>query len=72
MIRSTPEKKITIPSSVVYDIWYWYEGIRDPDNPVKPLTISVEQTGIGPTIKVFIETKPGEGVYKDFTDYNSW
>jgi hypothetical protein len=37
-----------------------------------PVSIKSEQTGIGSTLMVLVETKDGEGIWKDFTDYDSW
>ena len=65
-------KSITIPSNIVREIWYWLEGRRNPDDPIKPVTITISETGIGQTIKVFHEIKKGEGVYKDFSEYEKW
>ena len=57
-IRNMPDtidysKSITIPSNIVREIWYWLEGRRNPDDPIKPVTITISETGIGQTIKVF-------------------
>ena len=73
MTKSTQHSNsITIPSNVVRDIWYWLEGKRDPNDPIKNVTIEVTETGIGPHIKVHLQTRPGEGVFKDFSEYDKW
>lgn len=36
------------------------------------ITIAVEQTGIGPSIKASYEVTEDEGRYIDLTDYDSW
>ena len=36
------------------------------------VTISVEQTGIGPSTKASYEVTEDEGRYIDLTDYDSW
>jgi len=37
-----------------------------------PIEIKVTQTNIGQTVIAFAETDEGSGVWKDFTDYDSW
>ena len=49
----------------------WYDNL-DAYDKSKCIIIETVDTGIGTAIKVYLETKPGEGVWKDFTDYNSW
>lgn len=65
-------KSITIPSNLFYSIWSWYEDYRIPHDPIKPVTITVSHTGIGQVVKAQIELKPGQGVYKDFSEYDKW
>lgn len=36
------------------------------------VAIKSEQTGIASTLIALVETKDGEGIWKDFTDYDSW
>ena len=53
-------------------ISHWMETYRNPDKQPQFITIETIDTGVGQAIRAFIETKKGEGVWKDFTDYNSW
>ena len=34
--------------------------------------VKQEPTGIGMALTVMVVTKDGEGIWKDFTDYDSW
>ncbi len=34
--------------------------------------VKQEHTGIGTALTVMVATKDGEGIWKDFTDYDSW
>jgi hypothetical protein len=68
------ENKTTITLTIgdVMGIANWMESYRDPNKQPQLITIEKTETGIGPVIKAYIETSPGQGVYKDFTDYKSW
>ena len=48
--------------------WLKDRGLSDDVS----VSIKSEQTGIGSTLMVLVETKDGEGIWKDFTDYASW
>lgn len=50
----------------------WIEDYRDPDKQPQYVVIEVEHTAIGPAITAYIDTKEGEGVWKDFTDHDTW
>lgn len=64
--------KIAISIGDLMRIANWMETYRDPYNPTQIVTIETTETGIGQGVMAYIETKPGEGVYRDFTDYNNW
>ena len=51
---------------------YWMEGFRDPNKQPQFVIIEAVETGIGQSVKAYIETDKGQGVWKDFTDYESW
>ena len=69
---SENKTSITLTIGDIMRIANWQESQRDPDSQPQLVTIEKTETGIGPAIKVYIETKPGQGVWKDFTDYKSW
>lgn len=48
--------------------WLKDRGLSDD---VK-VEIESEPTGIGTSLTVMVETKEGEGIWKDFTDYDTW
>lgn len=64
--------KIEIAMGDLMRIAHWMETYRNPDKQPQFVTIETTETGIGQGIKVYIETSPGEGVFKDFTDYKNW
>ena len=66
------KNSIRVTLGDLMQISYWMETYRDPNRQPQFVTIETTETGIGQAIKVFIEISPGEGVWKDFTDYKSW
>jgi hypothetical protein len=72
-----PERKVekvvtetlTFTCKELYDLYKWIDAM-DP----KPHLIKIysTQTGIGPSLRAEIDNGEGEGIYKDFTDYESW
>lgn len=48
--------------------WVQSNDLKDQQQ----ITISVEQTGIGPSVKASYEVSEDEGRYIDLTDYDSW
>lgn len=66
------ETKIELTFQDIMSIAHWIEGYRDPDKQPQFVTIKHTHTGIGPAIEAYIELKEGEGVWKNFTNYDSW
>ena len=60
---------ITISPTELKSLQGWIDSLDQTPNLV---TIIVEQTGIGPALRAEIETKEGEGKWKDLTDYSNW
>lgn len=60
--------KLTMKELQLVAQWLKDRGLSDNVS----VTIKREQTGIGATLMVMVETKDGEGIWKDFTDYDSW
>jgi hypothetical protein len=62
--------KLDIGINELKTLMEWLETVE----PLKPYVIrlSAEKTGIGTSIRAEIETKEGEGLWKDLTDYSSW
>ena len=60
--------KLTMKEFQLVAQWLKDRGLSDNVS----VTIKSGQTGIGATLMVMVETKDGEGIWKDFTDYDSW
>jgi hypothetical protein len=61
--------RISISPAEVKNLQDWLERL---DSIPHSITIIAEQTPIGLALRAEIETKEGEGKWKDLTDYNSW
>lgn len=48
----------------------WLDSLKVEYNP--NINIILTPTGIADAIEVKVTTKDGEGIWKDFTDYESW
>ena len=60
--------KLTMKEIQTIAQWLKDRGLSDD---VK-VEIESEATGIGTSLTVMVETKDGEGIWKDFTDYDTW
>ena len=60
--------KLTMKEMQSIAQWLKDRGLSDN----VPVTIKSDQTGIGTTLMVLVETRENEGIWKDFTDYDSW
>jgi hypothetical protein len=64
------EPKVTLRVSDIIKICEWVKQFEESDPDVE--IIVSHSSGIGPSIEVSVETKTGEGLWKDFTDYENW
>jgi hypothetical protein len=60
---------LTFTCKELYDLYKW---IDDMDPKPRLIKIYSTQTGIGQSLRAEIDNGEGEGIYKDFTDYESW
>lgn len=64
------EYVVKLTMKEIQTIAQWLKDRGLSDNVT--VAIKSEQTGIASTLIALVETKDGEGIWKDFTDYDSW
>lgn len=72
MYDNEDKKHITICIDDLRDIVEWYDSLDKTVTSSFNIKIFANSNGIGPVVKAFVETGNQEGVWKDFTDYDSW
>ena len=60
--------KLTMKEIQTIAQWLKDRGLSDNVT----VAIKSEHTSIGTGLMVLVETKDGEGIWKDFTDYDTW
>ena len=68
--RGYDMQKIKLQVKDLKALMEWITAVGFQDGSVE-ITVS-HSSGIGPSIEAKIETAPGQGVWKDLTDFRSW
>jgi len=69
--RAYEPQRLKLTVNDLREMVYWIDKVGVENTAVVTITVS-SSSGIGPSIEAKIETQQGQGVWKDFTDYESW
>lgn len=72
MFDEENKKHITICIDDLRSIVEWYDSLDKAPTTSFNIKIFANSNGIGPVVRAFVETGNQQGVWKDFTDYDSW
>jgi len=69
--RAYEPQRIKLTVNDLRELIYWIDSVGVQNTAAVEIVVS-NSSGIGPSIEAKVETQPGQGVWKDLTDYDTW